>query len=197
MAPTPSAEPSGLPEPERATLLRVARESIIRGLQAGEPLRVRVADHPAALRAVRASFVTLHGGDDLRGCIGHLEAVQPLVEDVAENAYAAAFRDPRFPPLRPEELGSLRIHVSVLTPPEPLPCASEAELLTRLRPGRDGLILEAGHRRGTFLPSVWASLPGPREFLHHLKLKAGLPGNGWPAQIRVYRYETESFGERT
>ncbi len=195
MAPMPSAEPRRLPERERATLLRVARDSIARGLQAGEPLRVRVTDYPAALQALRASFVTLHTGQELRGCIGHLEAVQPLVEDVAENAFSAAFRDPRFPALGPAELGSLRIHISVLTEPEPLPCASEAELLTRLRPGRDGLILEAGARRGTFLPSVWESLPRPQEFLRHLKLKAGLPPDRWPAQMRVYRYETESFGE--
>lgn len=195
MVPTPSIEPQWLPEQERAALLQVARASIVHGLHTDQPMQARLGDYPAVLRAVRASFVTLHADHQLRGCIGHLEAVQPLVEDVAENAFSAAFRDPRFPPLRPAELGSLRIHIAVLTPPELLPCASEAELLTRLRPGRDGLVLEAGARRGTFLPSVWDTLPRPRDFLHQLKLKAGLPTARWPAEIRVYRYETESFGE--
>lgn len=195
MGPMPSAEPERLAEEERAVLLQVARASVAHGLRTGAPLAVRAGDYAPGLRLVRASFVTLHARGDLRGCIGHLEAVQPLVEDVAENAFSAAFRDPRFPPLRPAELGGLRIHISVLTPPEPLPCASEADLLAQLRSGQDGLILEAGARRGTFLPSVWESLPRAREFLHHLKLKAGLPTDHWPAGLKVYRYETESFGE--
>jgi len=119
------------------------------------------------------------------------------VRDVAENAYAAAFRDPRFPPLAPQEWEGLAVEISVLGPPEPLPpVASEAEAAALLRPGVDGVILEGEGRRGTFLPAVWGQLPDPRQFLRHLKLKAGLPAEGWSPAWRLWRYATESFGER-
>ncbi len=180
---------------ERATLLAVARDSIAQGLERGSPLAVDPADYPEALRAQRAAFVTLHLAGDLRGCIGHLEAVAPLVRDVAENAYAAAFRDPRFPPVSPPEFGMLALHISVLTPPEPMTFSSEADLLAQIRPGVDGLILTDGRARGTFLPSVWESLPRPRDFLTQLKRKAGLPVDHWSDRVQVSRYETESFGD--
>jgi AmmeMemoRadiSam system protein A len=150
-------------------------------------------DFDAPLRAVRASFVTLNHSGMLRGCIGHLEATLPLVEDVAENAFSAAFRDPRFPALTDAEYAGLELHISVLTPAEPLACDSERDLLRQMRPYRDGLILSEGLRRGTFLPSVWEQLPDPRDFLLHLKRKAGLPDEYWSPSLQVYRYETESF----
>ncbi len=195
MVPTPSPEPNRISEAERQALLGLARSSILHGLREGRPLAVRVTDFPPALQALRASFVTLHCSNELRGCIGHLEAVQPLATDVVENAFSAAFRDPRFPPLAAAELPSLRIHLSVLTTPTPLAFASEQKLIAQLRPGHDGLILEEGRKRGTFLPSVWESLPQPREFLRHLKLKAGLGAGYWSQQVKGYRYEAESFGE--
>jgi len=182
-----------LSEPARQTLLRVARDSIQNGLREGRPLRVRAQDFNDELQAVRASFVTLDRLGQLRGCIGHLEAYLPLVEDVAENAFAAAFRDPRFPPLAASELADLEIHISVLTPAEPMSFDSEADLLRQLRPGVDGLILQDGLARGTFLPSVWESLPEAEDFWRHLKLKAGLPENHWSDSLKVYRYQTESF----
>jgi len=178
---------------ERQILLNVARDSIREGLDHGTPLKLIEADYPPVLQAQRASFVTLNLHGELRGCIGHLEAVEPLVQDVADNAFSAAFKDPRFPALREAELADLEIHISVLTPAEPMAFSSEADLLRQLRPGLDGLILEDGWARGTFLPSVWESLPEPREFLAHLKRKAGLPMNHWSAKLRVYRYTTESF----
>jgi AmmeMemoRadiSam system protein A len=156
---------------------------------------VEPADYAPALQASRAAFVTLHQHGQLRGCIGHLEAVQPLVQDVAENAFAAAFRDPRFPPVGASELDALHIEISVLTPPQPMQFSSEADLLAQIEPGRDGLILVEGRARGTFLPSVWASLPQPEAFLRHLKLKAGLPQGHWSPEIRISRYRTESFSE--
>ena len=143
---------------------------------------------------MRASFVTLHRQGELRGCIGHLEGVQPLVVDVAENAFAAAFRDPRFPPLAEPELAGLALHISVLTPATELEFESEQDLVAQLRPGIDGLILQEGAARGTFLPSVWESLPDPHQFLAQLKRKAGLPSDHWSERIRVFRYETEAFG---
>lgn len=180
---------------DRATLLDLARRSIVNGLERGAPLAVDPEDYPEPLRMERAAFVTLHLDGELRGCIGHLEAVQPLVCDVAENAYAAAFRDPRFPPLARRELAGLTIDVSVLSPPEPMTFSSEADLLGQIRPGIDGLILTEGRARGTFLPSVWESLPAPRDFVDHLKRKAGLPADHWSERIQVARYATESFGD--
>ena len=188
-----STPPLTLAPQERMTLLDIARRSIRHGLDSGIPLPIRADDFAPALRAVRASFVTLNRQDMLRGCIGHLEPILPLVEDVAENAFSAAFRDPRFPPLGAEEYADLVLHISVLTPAEKLECNSESDLLRRMRPHRDGLILADGPRRGTFLPSVWEQLPDPRDFLRHLKRKAGLPDDYWSSSLEIYRYETESF----
>jgi AmmeMemoRadiSam system protein A len=178
--------------PHKQELLRVAGESIRKGL-CGETLAVLPADYPEALRVQRATFVTLHVDEKLRGCIGTLEASQTLVQDVASNAYGAAFRDPRFPALTWPEYERLAIHISVLSLPEPMQFSSEAELLAQLRPRVDGLIIEEDYRRGTFLPSVWEQLPDPREFLRQLKHKAGLHPDYWSSRIRVQRYTTESI----
>jgi len=153
---------------------------------------VRAADYPPALRSLRATFVTLRVADELRGCIGTCLPVRPLVEDVAYNAYAAGFLDPRFPPLAAPELPGLHLHISLLTVPEPMSFGSESELLAQVRPGVDGLLLEDGARRGTLLPAVWDALPEAREFLRHLKLKAGLPPDYWSDTLRVLRYTAES-----
>lgn len=142
---------------------------------------------------MRATFVTLEILGKLCGCIGTLEAIRSLAEDIAHNAYAAAFRDPRFPPVRQWDIERLDIHLSLLTPAEPVSFTSEDDLLQQLAAGEDGLILEEGLRRGTFLPSVWESLPNPRTFLQHLKLKAGLPKDYWSDSIRIYRYRTEAI----
>lgn len=192
----PSTDQAGPLAPEqRATLLDVARRSIETGLRTGRPYVVTPSEYHRDLKAVRASFVTLQIDGQLRGCIGHLEAVQPLVVDVAENAFAAAFRDPRFTPLREDEWPNVKIHLSILTPPEPMSFSDEGDLIAQIRPYEDGLIIQDGPNRGTFLPSVWESLPDPRDFLAHLKSKAGLAANHWSDQTEVYRYHTESFGE--
>lgn len=182
-----------LPEPSARRLLDVARHSIAHGLQHHEAWSPDPLAEPADLRHPRATFVTLHRRGRLRGCIGTLEAHQSLVEDVAANAYAAAFEDPRFPAVTLDEVDDLDLHISVLTPPAPFPCRDEADLLARLQPGRDGLILRDGARRATFLPAVWADLPDPKEFLAHLKRKAGLPVDYWSATLRFWRYEAESI----
>jgi AmmeMemoRadiSam system protein A len=186
-----------LSERERAQLVKVAKDSVRHGLIRGSPLPVHPAEYPPVLKALRASFVTLELGGRLRGCMGHLEAFAPLVVDVAENAYAAAFRDPRFPAVSTTEVDDLDFHISVLSPAVPLSFTSERDLLAQLRPGIDGLILAEGARRGTFLPSVWDSLPDPAQFLTHLKMKAGLAPNHWSETLKVSRYTTESFGEET
>ncbi len=186
-------QPGRLCEEERELLRKVAWESIEHGLRTGRPLAVDVARFPKTLREPGASFVTLNKHGQLRGCIGSLEPVRPLVEDVAYNAFHAAFSDPRFPPLRADELPDIDRHISVLGEPEPMQFTSEEDLVRQLRPGVDGLILQAGPNRGTFLPAVWESLPDPHDFVTHLKLKAGLPPDYWSDDIRVWRYTTEAF----
>ena len=185
--------PGRLSDEARRQLIGIARASILHGLAHGEALLPAAQDTSDELEVERASFVTLNRFGMLRGCIGHLEANMPLAKDVAENAYSAAFRDPRFAPLTPDEYPELELHISILTPPEALNVGSESDLLAMLRPGVDGLILEDGYARGTFLPSVWESLPEPKDFLRHLKRKAGLSENYWSDSLRLYRYETESF----
>lgn len=172
---------------------KIAKEAVEYGLQHGGHLPVDSSRYPRPLREYGASFVTLKKHGELRGCIGSLEAHRPLVEDVANNAYAAAFSDPRFPPLSANELTEVDFHLSVLTPAVPMTFTSEADLLSQLRPGIDGLVLEDGIYRGTFLPAVWESLPEAAQFLQHLKLKAGLPADYWSETLTVARYTTESF----
>lgn len=183
-----------LAEPEAGRLLAVARESIRHGLQHQEAWTPDLHSEPLALRMPRATFVTLKRNGQLRGCIGTLEAHRPLVEDVAANAYAAAFEDPRFPPLTAPEFEELDIHISILTPPEPLPVRDEADLRAQLRPGRDGLILREGPHRATFLPAVWDDLPEPAAFLSHLKRKAGLAPDYWSPTLQFWRYGAEHVG---
>lgn len=178
---------------EKDTLRSVARESIATGLKAGHPLRVDPRTYGPRLRERGATFVTLQLEDRLRGCIGSLEDRRTLVEDVAENAYAAAFRDPRFLPVSPREFESLEMHISVLSPLSPVLVESEDELLAALRPGVDGLLLEDTPFRSTFLPQVWKSLKEPKEFLTHLKLKAGLSADHWSPTIQFSRYTVEEF----
>jgi len=193
-SPPPPLE-SSLDPSARQRLLEIARQSIRQGLEQGHALQLIAEREMSALQAKRASFVTLERQGRLRGCIGHLQAVTALACDVAENAYAAAFRDPRFAPLSAPEFDDLEVHISVLTPSQPLTFSSEAELLAIIEPGIDGLILSEGSRRGTFLPSVWEQLPNREDFLRHLKQKAGLPPDHWSPHIQVARYRTESFGD--
>lgn len=194
MNPPNSPPPADKLAPDlRRILLDLAKASIDYGLRERQPISITLDDYPPLLRTPRATFVTLQINGRLRGCIGSLEAHRPLVIDVTHNAYAAAFNDPRFPPLTAIEQNALAIHISLLSLPTLINFTSEADLLIQLRPGVDGLILEERGRRGTFLPSVWESLAHPRDFLQHLKLKAGLPENYWSPTIRISRYTTEYF----
>ena len=149
--------------------------------------------HPVWLDEPAAAFVTLTIRAQLRGCIGSIEAHQSLYDDVTHNAHAAAFGDPRFPPLTADELPAVRIEVSVLTVPQPLPFSSEADALRRLRRGVDGVIFQHGNRRAVFLPQVWEQLPEPREFMAHLKQKAGLPAGFWADDVRLEVFQVERF----
>ncbi len=177
---------------QRNLLKSIARESIQSGLATGRPLQVDLEQLDEALRQPAATFVTLNLHGRLRGCIGSLEAVRPLAEDLAHNAYAAAFQDYRFPPLAAEEFPDMDIHISLLSAPEPVEVTSESELLAKLRPGKDGLILEDGPYRSTFLPQVWETLPEPERFLSELKMKAGLSPDYWSDTIKFSRYGVET-----
>lgn len=151
-------------------------------------------DH-AFLHEHGACFVTLTRHGKLRGCIGSLQAHRSLLHDVRANAKAAAFLDPRFEPLTGTEFKSTRVEISLLSASEPIDFASEAGAIASLRPGVDGVILESGRHRGTFLPQVWEQLPDPREFFAHLKRKAGLPVEFWAADIRLSRYTVTKWKE--
>lgn len=194
MGPTPSVDVAeALGANERRALLAVARDAIADGLHGRAPASIDLQRQAAALCRAAATFVTLEIDGGLRGCIGTLEARRPLVVDVAQNAWAAAFRDPRFPALRTDEFDELDVQISILGTPEPMAFTSEEDLIAQLRPGIDGLIL-AGHGcRGTFLPAVWELVAEPREFLAQLKLKSGLPRDYWSDALQVSRYITVSI----
>lgn len=181
---------------EKQILLRLARQSIEQVVD-NQPLpALRLEDYPLALQAEGASFVTLTIYGELRGCIGVLAPYQPLVQDVCEHAAAAALEDPRFPPVRTAEVPHLVIEISRLTPPEPFLYKSTQELLDRLRPGIDGVVLRDGFRRATFLPQVWEHLPDKADFLSHLCNKMGAPANLWQRKnLQVELYEVEEFRE--
>jgi len=178
---------------EKEKMKLIAIHSIAHGLEFQEPLKVPTQDLPVMLQRHGAAFVTLTIRGKLRGCIGELEARRPLAESVAQNAYNAAFEDPRFPSLTDEEMENLMIHISVLSHPEPMTFTSEEDLLSQIKPGVDGLILEAGYHKGTFLPSVWENVEDKEEFWRELKIKAGLPPDFWSDEVKVSRYHTEEF----
>src|SRR5436190_164290 len=172
------------------TLLQIARGAIESKLfgSAG------TADAPW-LRQNGATFITLTRDGALRGCIGSLQAARPLGDDVAENAAAAAFSDPRFPPLTAAEWPSVKVEVSLLSTPKPMRFADEQDLLEQIRAGEDGLILEADGRRATFLPQVWESIRDKRQFLRELARKAGLPDDVRLGRCRVSRYKVTKWKE--
>jgi AmmeMemoRadiSam system protein A len=191
--PTPDRSESG--DTAGAGLLRLARASIEHGLAHERPLPVDDLELPRELAEIAATFTTLRLEGRLRGCCGTLEAVRPLAEDVAHSAFRAAFRDMRFEPVGRHEFEIIRLEVSVLSPLERIPVSREADLLGRLQPGIDGLVIIAEGRRATFLPKVWEMLPDPRQFVRALKTKCGLPETYWSERIEFQRYRTTSYVE--
>lgn len=176
---------------EKDTLHAIARESIELGLKSQQAPRTHKGHYSAKLKELRATFVTLKLDGKLRGCIGTLQAISPLVKSIADNAFKAAFHDPRFKPLTKEEFVKVELSISILTPKMSLPFSSEADLLQQLRPGVDGLVIEKGQRSATFLPAVWETLATPEKFLSQLKLKAGIDLKDTPE--KAWRYQSESF----
>jgi AmmeMemoRadiSam system protein B/AmmeMemoRadiSam system protein A len=186
-----TAQP-GQSEDERGEILLTAARGAIGGRLGAAPLAL---DSQPWMLAHGASFVTLTLDGDLRGCIGSLEAHRPLLEDVQNNAIAAAFRDPRFAPLSNREFAHIRVEVSELSAATPLEFESEAHALSQLQPGVDGLVLEYGRHRSTFLPQVWETLAKPAIFLAQLKRKAGLPADFWHDELRLSRYSVTKWKE--
>ena len=174
-------------------LLAIARATISSAL--GKPMQ---ADESAPwLEAPGATFVTLTQQDELRGCIGSLEAHRSLLADIKTNALAAALRDPRFAPLSADELDRTQVEVSLLSPLAPLSFSSEQDALAQLRPNIDGIVFEYGPYRSTFLPQVWEQLPQPAEFMAHLKHKAGLSPGFWDKDVKLFRYTVNKWKEST
>lgn len=191
----PDVGNDGVGPRESVLLLELARATVRASVlreAAPEPERAMV---PAALQAPRGCFVTLRTGRELRGCIGHITAQQPLWRAVIENARNAASHDTRFAPIRRDELDELAIGISVLSEPVEVRPSSPEDFPDLLEPGRDGVVLEIEGRRVTFLPQVWESLPDRREFLRQLSEKGGWPGDAWTRRdARVWTYTVQSFG---
>ncbi len=176
----------------RQQILEVARQAILHSLQGTGKFQINPDHFPDQLKADGASFITLNLQGRLRGCIGSLQARRSLILDIANNAQAAAFEDPRFKPLSLQEFNAMELHASILSPPELLSVNSREELLAIIRPGKDGIIIEESGRRATYLPSVWDQLPDPDRFISELRSKAGLDAGQW-GRCRVFRYTTEEF----
>ena len=184
-----------LAEADRERLLSACMAALGLATQTGgKPPAPSLNPGSPALSPWRATFVTLTENDRLRGCIGSLKPHRPLIDDALANTTQAAFADPRFAPLEPSELAALRLDVSILSHPRPIPAGSESELVSALEPDRDGLILTAGKRRALFLPSVWRHIFDAREFVRQLMAKAGLESNRWPEGLEARRFRVESFG---
>jgi uncharacterized protein len=185
-----------LNQTEQETLLKIAREAIEKSVTGGSLPKVKLAALPPSLKENGASFVTLTVQQRLRGCIGALQAYQPLAEDVQEHAAAAALQDPRFPEVIPAELPGISIEVSVLSPQTPLAYEDAQDLLNKIRPGVDGVVLQDGLRKATFLPQVWEKLPDPAMFLSQLCMKMDAPADLWRKKpLDVYIYQVQEFHE--
>jgi AmmeMemoRadiSam system protein A len=186
-----SAGAQALPQDAGHVLLPLARAAI--ATQLG--LSHTASEDLPWLKMSGACFITLTLANRLRGCIGTLRAHRALVEDVKANAVAAAFRDPRFPPLAAGEFSSVALEISVLSALEPLRFSGEPDALRQLRAGVDGVVFEYGHHTGTFLPQVWEDFREPSDFLAHLKYKAGLPPDFWDEEVRLLRYTVNKWRE--
>jgi AmmeMemoRadiSam system protein A len=189
--------PDKLTSEERTFLLQLARQSLERGVKRETLPSLELDTMPPRLKEPGASFVTLTKHGNLRGCIGALEPYQSLAEDVREHAVAAALEDYRFPPVQPGELSEIEIEISRLTLPRPLEYDNHESLLHHLRPGIDGVILQDGIRRATFLPQVWEKIPEPTMFLSNLCMKMGAAPDLWRRKkLSVQIYQVEEFHEK-
>lgn len=185
-----------LSDDDKKILLDLARKSIQRILSSMPPIEFVKSKYSSILKENGASFVTLTKHGNLRGCIGALEPYQPLVQDVCEHAVAAAFSDYRFPPVQADEFFEILIEISRLTLPRIVDYKVPEDLLNLLKPNVDGVILQNGFNRATFLPQVWNKIPRTEEFLTQLCQKMGENGNLWKIKmLKVSIYQVEEFHE--
>jgi AmmeMemoRadiSam system protein A len=184
-------EPDTLPRDAGRVLLPLARTAIANQLG----LSWQENETPQWLQQYGACFITLTRDTKLRGCVGTLRPHRALAEDVKANAVAAAFRDPRFPPVAAGEFPVVALEISVLSAVEPMRFDDEADALRQLRRGIDGLVFEYGYHTSTFLPQVWEDFKEPTEFVAHLKYKAGLPPDFWDKDVRLSRYTVFKWRE--
>jgi len=185
-----------LNDAEKQVLLQVARQALENAANRSPLLPLNLEDYPLRLREDCATFVTLTVGGELRGCIGALEAYQPLVQDVCEHAAAAALEDYRFYPVRPEEVDAIKIEISCLTDPQPLHYEHPEDLPGLLQAGVDGVVLRDGHSKATFLPQVWERVSTPQDFLNHLCQKMGAEKSLWRKKLlQVSTYQVLEFSE--
>jgi AmmeMemoRadiSam system protein A len=185
-----------LSEEEGKDLLKIARETIKSKLFKSKEPQIDWQNIPDIYKHKLGTFVTITIEDNLRGCIGHIIPRETLIEGIMGNAVNAAFKDPRFLPLTKAEFENIEIEISVLTPPEELSYADAEDLLKKLRPGVDGVIIKKKYHESTFLPQVWEQLPDKKEFLAHLCLKAGLTPDEWQkGELQVSTYQVQAFKE--
>jgi len=195
-SPVTRLEIKPLSQDERLILLQLARQALDDGVHGKPSIKLIIDEYTLRLRENGASFVTLTERSSLRGCIGALEAYQPLVEDVREHAIAAALHDYRFPPVNPDELPAIMIEISCLTPAQRYEYSQPEELLRTIRPGIDGVVIKDGMRRATFLPQVWQKIPEPEIFISMLCQKMGAPSDLWQRKkLEVFTYQVEEFHE--
>jgi len=187
---------ASLSETDKKKLLKIAREAITCAVRNEQLKKIQLQEHSRLLRDPGASFVTLTIREKLRGCIGTLEAYQPLVLDVQEHAVAAAMEDYRFPAVREEEIPLINIEISRLTPIHLIDYSTPEDLISNLRVNVDGVLLKTSGRRATFLPQVWEKVPDPEQFLSQLCMKMGAPPDLWRGnRLQVYTYQVEKFKE--
>jgi uncharacterized protein len=181
---------------DKSELLVVARRAVHVAVERINPPELTLSDYSEVLQAVGASFVTLTQAGQLRGCIGTIEPYQSLVQDVCEHAASAALEDYRFSPVQPADVPFLRIEISRLSPLEKLDYRDPDDLITMLRPYKDGVVLRDGFRRATFLPQVWEKIDSVESFLDHLSTKMGAPTDYWRRKrLEIFTYQVEKFCE--
>ena len=181
---------------EKKILLHIARDALTHAVQQKTNPELKLKKLPRQIQNKGASFVTLTINGNLRGCIGSIEAVEPLAADVRRHAVDAGLSDPRFPPVEPDELEAILIEISILTTPLPLECPDPAARADCLKPGIDGVLIRSGIQRSTFLPQVWEKLPEPEQFLEYLCQKAYLPPQAWKqADVELLTYQVIHFDE--
>ena len=184
----PSEDDRAMLQREGARIFRAAAQSVGYSIKNGKPPKVDLSSFPAVMHENRATFITINKNGQLRGCIGTIQAHQPLIADVVENAYKAAMKDPRFPPIQEDETAQLELSISLLSRFTEMSFSNEADFLGQLRPKIDGLIIADQGKRSVFLPQVWESIPETTEFVARLKQKAGLPIDHWSDNFQAWRF---------